>query len=258
MNIFFYIIIFIIGILFGSFYTLAVYRIPKKQDITHTHSYCPNCNSKLGFFELIPVLSYLMLRGRCKHCKEKIRMRYFILEISSGILFVLFAFALKLNFYNFNIHNIIFFIFLILYLTFLILIAGIDKEKNTIEKSVLAYGIIISIMYIVYLYIIERASIHRYVIYIILFAILLLAKNIISKKQKKESYTIGILLLIVIMSIFTGEITTIIAIFATLVELIIYFVINKICNMINKKISIGFFICVSNIISFLVITNLIA
>ena len=46
MNTFIYIIIFIIGTLFGSFYTLAVYRIPKRQDITHTHSYCPNCNHK--------------------------------------------------------------------------------------------------------------------------------------------------------------------------------------------------------------------
>ncbi|MBQ9659332.1 MAG: prepilin peptidase, partial [Clostridia bacterium] len=68
MNIFFYIIIFIMGITFGSFYTLAVYRIPKGQDITHTHSYCPNCGNKLGFFELIPVLSYLWLGGKCKHC----------------------------------------------------------------------------------------------------------------------------------------------------------------------------------------------
>ena len=78
MNIFLYIIIFIIGSLFGSFFTLAVYRIPKKQDIIHTHSYCPNCNHKLGLLDLFPIISYIFLGGKCRYCKEKIRPRYFI------------------------------------------------------------------------------------------------------------------------------------------------------------------------------------
>ena len=64
MNIVFYIVLFIIGTLFGSFYTLAVYRIPQRQDITHTHSYCPNCKHKLGFLDLIPIFSYVFLRGK--------------------------------------------------------------------------------------------------------------------------------------------------------------------------------------------------
>ena len=50
MNIILYIIIFTMGTLFGSFYTLAIYRIPEKIDIVKTHSFCPNCNHKLGFF----------------------------------------------------------------------------------------------------------------------------------------------------------------------------------------------------------------
>ena len=95
MNIFLYCIIFTIGILFGSFYTLAVHRIPRKEDITHTHSYCPNCNAKLGFFELIPILSYIFLRGKCKHCGERIRIRYLLFEIFSGITFVLIAYSLN-------------------------------------------------------------------------------------------------------------------------------------------------------------------
>ena len=94
MDIFFYIIIFIMGITFGSFYTLAVYRIPKGQDITHTHSYCPNCNHKLGILDLIPVLSYIFLGAKCRYCKQKIRPRYFILEIISGLFFVTMAYLL--------------------------------------------------------------------------------------------------------------------------------------------------------------------
>ena len=53
MNIIVYVVFFIIGALFGSFYTLAVYRIPLKQDIIHSRSYCPKCNHKLKFFDTI-------------------------------------------------------------------------------------------------------------------------------------------------------------------------------------------------------------
>ena len=153
MNIFFYSIIFAIGVLFGSFYTLAVYRIPRKEDIIHTHSYCPNCNAKLGFFELIPVLSYVFLRGKCKHCGKKIRVRYLILELISGTAFVLFALILHLDIYNLNIHSVITFAFFVLIATYIILTLAIYKEHKKVEKGVLIYGIVVTIMYMVYLYI---------------------------------------------------------------------------------------------------------
>ena len=153
MNIFFYCIIFAIGILFGSFYTLAVYRIPRKEDITHTHSYCPNCNNKLGFFELIPVFSYIFLGGKCKHCGEKIRARYIILELISGTAFVLFALLLRLDVYNIDINSLIIFVFFALFTTYIVLTLAIYKEHKKVEKSVLYYGIAVTILYIVYLYI---------------------------------------------------------------------------------------------------------
>ena len=64
--------IFIIGLFFGSFYTLARYRIPKSIDIVKKPSFCPKCNHKLGLLEQIPVLSYLISGGKCVHCKKKI------------------------------------------------------------------------------------------------------------------------------------------------------------------------------------------
>ena len=136
MNTFLYIIIFMIGTLFGSFYTLAVFRIPKRQDIKHTHSYCPNCNHKLGFLDLIPIFSYIFLRGKCRYCKNKIRPRYLILEALSGILFVAMAFLMKFNIETLNAAKIAQFCFMVLYLTFIILICGIDKENRKIDKFV--------------------------------------------------------------------------------------------------------------------------
>ena len=151
MEIFFYIIIFMIGITFGSFYTLAVYRIPKGQDITHTHSYCPNCNHKLNIFDLIPIFSYIFLGGKCRYCKQKIRPRYLILEALSGLFFVAVAYLMGLSVYEFDKIKIIEYVFFVLYFTFIVLMAGIDKEYRTINKPVLMYGVIVSIMYIVYL-----------------------------------------------------------------------------------------------------------
>ena len=148
-----YIIIFLIGAMFGSFFTLAVYRIPRREDITHTRSYCPKCNHKLGFFDMFPILSYIILGGKCRYCKEKIRPRYLILEILSGLIFVSIFYLMKIDIYNIKIEQVAEYCFMVLYLSFLFIIAGIDKEQRKIEKPVLTYGIIISIIYIDMLYI---------------------------------------------------------------------------------------------------------
>ena len=91
-------ILFTIGTLLGSFCTLAVYRIPLGKDITHERSFCPNCNHKLAFLDLVPVLSYVFLRGKCRYCNQKIRLRYLCLEVFSGFMVLLFALSLNINF----------------------------------------------------------------------------------------------------------------------------------------------------------------
>lgn len=88
---------FIIGTLFGSFFSLATYRIPRHQDILIKRSYCPNCKHNLGFFDLIPILSYTLSKGKCRYCKEKISIRYPILEFTNGIVFLIFFIIFKLS-----------------------------------------------------------------------------------------------------------------------------------------------------------------
>ena len=256
MQALFYIIIFMMGITFGSFYTLAVYRIPKGEDIIHTHSYCPNCKHKLNIFDLIPVFSYIFLGGKCRYCKQKIRPRYLILETISGLFFVAIAYLMGLNIYNLETTKIIEYSFFVLYFTFIVLMAGIDKENRNINKPVLMYGIIISIMYMVYLYIIEKTSIYRYVIYLILFIMLLIVDSITLKKHAENNYTYSILMVIMIMSIFTGEFITISSIITTLLIIAIYLSTQKMKkhskvqqNSNNTK--IGFYLSVTNIIYFI-------
>ena len=254
MNIFLYAIIFITGTVFGSFYTLAVYRIPKNIDIVKTHSYCPNCNHKLGFFELIPVLSYIFLGGKCKHCKQKIRPRYLILEILSGISFIIIAQTLKININTLNIQNALIFLFSILYFTAIILIAGIDKEYRKIDRRVLAYGIIISIAYMIYLYTIEPTSIYRYAIYLAIYFILLTIDTFLLRRYAKDSYIVNLLMLLNLVLIFTGTITFILTIVITIIAIIVYILLRNVkkVNIGNSKfkfteLQLGFYIVASNI-----------
>lgn len=254
-----YIIIFIMGTVFGSFYTLAVYRIPKRQDITHTHSYCPNCNHKLGFLDLIPVFSYIFLGAKCRYCKEKIRPRYFIIELLSGISFVIISYLMNVKVESLNWMLTSESAFMALYLCFIFLMAGIDKEYRRIEKSITIYGIIISIMYIVYLCVIEHASIYRYIIYLIFYILILILDTITLKKYAKNSYINGIILTVLTMCIFTGEYVTISTIILVALAIAFTILLNKIKNLVNKnrkkdehiaqKISIGFYLGIANIIN---------
>lgn len=253
MNILFYLIIFAMGITFGSFYTLAVYRIPKGQDITHTHSYCPNCKHKLGTLDLIPVFSYIFLGGKCRYCKEKIRPRYFILETLSGLVFVLMAFLLNLDIYSITITKVIDYAFFALYFTFIVLLAGIDQERRMIDRRVLNFGILLSVMYIIYLSIVDKPSLYIYIFYLIIYIVLLLIDSRKTKIERTNSYTISLIFLIIIMAIFTGEFITLNSIILTLLGIAIYIILEKLINkdkekIYSNKISIGFLLSISNIL----------
>ena len=264
-NIILYILIFIMGTFFGSFFTLAVYRIPKKQDITHTHSYCPNCQHKLGILDLIPVFSYIFLGAKCRYCKEKIRPRYFILEILSGILFVTLAYLMNINIFSWNISIIANSAFIALYLCFLLIMAGIDKENRKIEQSVVMYGILISLAYIVYLCIVEKASIYRYGIYIIFYILFLILDIITLKKYAKNSYLNNLVLMIIVMVIFTGEYIATNTIIITLLASAFYILIYKLKNLknrskktdeqVSKNISVGYIMITANLINLIFVLS---
>ena len=78
---------FIVGTCLGSFYNVLGLRVPNKESIIKPRSHCPNCGHTLSFLEMIPILSYLFLRGKCKSCKESISPLYPFNELFCGILF---------------------------------------------------------------------------------------------------------------------------------------------------------------------------
>lgn len=256
MEVLIFFLIFVMGAFVGSFCSLAIHRLPLGLDITHTRSYCPKCMHKLKFFELIPIVSYIALGGKCRWCGKKIKPKYLIMEVLSGIIFVLFALSLKINFLCIENEKLYLLAFSFLYFIGVFIIAGIDKEKIKIQKSVLLYTIIVSVAYILYLFIVQKINIYRYIIYLILIILIIILDILGIRKKGDDRYLYNIVILALSMSMFTGEEIFLIT-FATMVlSIFIYKEIYRLKNKPKKyiikenekrDIPIAFFMIYSNI-----------
>lgn len=97
-------IIIIYGLIIGSFLNVCIYRIPRNESIVFPGSHCPKCNTKLKWYDNIPLFSYLSLGGKCRYCKVSISKQYPIVESLNAILYIImfykFGFSLDFVFYS--------------------------------------------------------------------------------------------------------------------------------------------------------------
>lgn len=84
-----YIILFLYGIVIGSFLNVCIYRIPKRENIVKVRSHCMSCGYQLKWYDLIPLFSYLFLKGRCRKCRQKLSVQYPLVELLNGALYCL-------------------------------------------------------------------------------------------------------------------------------------------------------------------------
>ncbi|MBR3363041.1 MAG: prepilin peptidase [Bacilli bacterium] len=143
MEIFNIIFMFIIGTIFGSFYNVVGYRIPKGESIINPPSHCPNCNHRLAPLELIPIISYIISKGKCKNCKQKISPFYIMFESLTGILF-----SLSYIIFGFTTDIII----PLTFISMLIIIIVSDYNYMIINDSILIIFSIILIIEILLIY----------------------------------------------------------------------------------------------------------
>lgn len=142
MDIYYCIVLFIFGITLGSFYNVVGYRIPKGESIIYPSSHCTNCNHKLKWYELIPVFSFLFLRGKCSKCHQKISWFYTIFEFLTGILFVISYIIFK--------NNILDLLVALTFISMIIIIFVSDYHYLIIPDSVLIFfGIVLFIELII-------------------------------------------------------------------------------------------------------------
>ena len=138
------ILLFILGTIFGSFLNCIIYRLKEKKSFLKGRSFCPYCKHILSWKDLIPILSFIFLKGKCRYCKKKIPIQYPSIEFLTGILAFFSFFPLIENFSFFNLQSSI---FNFLFFSLLILIFVFDLKYYSIPDQILISAILISILY---------------------------------------------------------------------------------------------------------------
>lgn len=100
LDIFLLITFALVGLFTGSFLNVCIYRLPRGNFFSSNRSFCPHCRTTLKWYELFPIFSYIFLKGRCRTCKEKISIRYPLIEASNMILWILAYVRFGLSFYT--------------------------------------------------------------------------------------------------------------------------------------------------------------
>lgn len=91
----------IFGLLFGSFLNVCIYRIPREKSIVWPPSSCPGCGARIKWYDNIPLISYLVLWGKCRNCKQPISLQYPVVELLTGILTCLFVWKFGISVWTF-------------------------------------------------------------------------------------------------------------------------------------------------------------
>lgn len=128
MEIVYIILFFLYGLLFGSFFNVVGLRVPKGESIVHPPSHCPSCNRRLTAMDLVPIFSYLLLKGKCRGCENRISPIYPVMELVTGVLF---AFA----YYKFDFTYEL--IVVLLFISLLVIITVSDLAYMLIPNKIL-------------------------------------------------------------------------------------------------------------------------
>ncbi len=133
-----FLVVFIFGALIGSFLNVCIGRIPNDESIMKPPSHCPKCTTRIAFYDNLPLLSFIILRGRCRSCSERISPRYFVVELMMG----LFALAL-LHWFGLSFSFAVGFVFV----AALIVISTIDLDVRIVPDVISLPGIVLGLVF---------------------------------------------------------------------------------------------------------------
>lgn len=144
-----YLIVFVYGIVIGSFLNVCILRIPIKESIVTKRSHCVKCGHELAWYDLFPLFSYLFLRGKCRYCGEKISAQYPIVEGLNGLLWVLTFMIVGWEWEA---------VFICLVISALIVLTIIDWRTYEIPFGVVIYLTIIGVLHLIYVIVCRQIS----------------------------------------------------------------------------------------------------
>ncbi|MGI6748524.1 MAG: prepilin peptidase [Anaerovoracaceae bacterium] len=147
--------VFILGLLTGSFLNVCICRIPLGKNFVKGRSYCPSCDALIPWYCNIPLLSYIFLKGKCKHCGNKISLIYPVVELLNALLYLA-----ALYLYGLTLQTL----FVAILFSVLIIIAFIDLKHLIIPDGLVVFIIILSIINAVYMVIAQGEPWHTFVI----------------------------------------------------------------------------------------------
>ena len=228
MELIYIIVIFIFGLIIGSFLNVVGYRLPNNISIINPPSHCPKCNNKIKWYDLIPILSFIILLGKCRKCKQNISIMYPIFELITGLLFIysylVFGLSLEL-------------LISLIFISSLVVITISDLKYMEIPDQIFVFSIpiiiIIKILILFNLHNITILSMVNILLDIVISLILMLLLKLLGDKLfKKESLGGGDIKLMMLIGLIVGYKLSIIVIFlaaflALPVALIILITRNK-------------------------------
>lgn len=234
MHVYYIVVFFVLGTILGSFFHVLATRIAEDKSIIYPPSHCIKCKHKLRWFELIPVVSYIIQKGKCRKCKTKIPLSYILIEIVTGVLF-----AVCYNEFNFSKDLIISLIFVS---TMVINIVSDIEYMIILDESLVVSTLLIIITYIITMGL-DNTAPHIYdglIAFFIMYGI----KIIGDKMFKKESLGGGDIKLMFLFGLVIGWDMSICTIFlATFIAfpIALYIMFSKKDNMIP----FGPFLCMA-------------
>jgi len=137
-KVYFSIVLFLFGLVVGSFDNVAIFRIPEGKSLWAPRSFCPNCGHTIVWYDNIPIVSYLLLRAHCRNCNEPISWRYPLVELVSGLLFL--AVFAKVGFQW--TAELLPYLFMV---TVLIIVSAIDLQQQIIPNKVMYPSIVVAL-----------------------------------------------------------------------------------------------------------------
>jgi prepilin signal peptidase PulO-like enzyme (type II secretory pathway) len=145
-------LVFIFGTFWGSFLNAVIYRLKVKKSFLGGRSFCPLCNHQLGFFDLIPILSFILLGGKCRYCKGKISFQYPLVETGTGVVFSLIFWRLERAFQLPLKVFVLEFLYFALISSFLIIVFSYDWRYYLIPDKAVFPAITIVFLYRLFIF----------------------------------------------------------------------------------------------------------
>ena len=173
----FYVLFFILGSVMGSFFHVVATRLSNEESIITPSSHCHICNHKLKWYELIPIVSYIIQGGKCRKCKETLPLSYLVIEIVTGVLY-----AVCYHEYGISADLVISLIFV----SILIIVIVSDIEYMIILDEVLVFGSVITIIFYLMLYGVDVTVYHvldAALAFVVMYALKLLGDFMFKKES---------------------------------------------------------------------------